>query len=48
MFFGVSSKQTDNLLCELEMGYEPECKTEEIESIIALSAPEASPDSAIS
>jgi len=38
MFFGVSAKQTDNLRCELELGYPPECKTEELDSIIQMSA----------
>ena len=44
MFFGVSAKQTDNLRCELELGYAPDCKTEELDSIIQMSAQELDSD----
>lgn len=38
MFFGVTSKTDTNLKMELELGYQPSCRTEEIDSILALDA----------
>lgn len=45
MFFGVAHKQTDNLKMELEIGYLPDCKTEDIDSILKLEAEASSPRS---
>lgn len=45
MFFGVTAKQTENLKMELELGYFPDCKTEDLDSILALDAEASSPRS---
>jgi hypothetical protein len=45
MFFGVTAKQSDNVKLELELGYQPTCYTEDIDSILQLEAEADSPRS---